>query len=512
MRQLLIIIALIIIMAFTAIFVFRPAAPDVDNIAQNTSIGFADGDDSTQVTQDLIFPQSWQNHDTVVFEWFSHNTDIIGHDGTVTRPEKTTQVTVVLTVRVGVESRVRIFELTVKGTEGISTYLIEIYLQGIDDDVYELVEDIEEEAPVGEVIIITTERHGFVLNEMLSTSGEVVADGSLVIKVYYDRIVHTVILMDDTEVITTQHIRHEGLLDAVDVERDHHLLAGWIIAGTQDEWFDITQPITEDVMLETVWQFDYEFAYQGYYVGFEDWTGDNLETLIRARLNQGVTMQTYGDARDILQITDRDPDNADNLIVVFLGHSVPAVWDRGVTWNREHVWPQSLLGVSTNNDSRHIGADLHNLKPANPSENSRKGNKFLDNVTSTVAYAPPRDEIKGDLARMMFYMVMMYDHLELVNTIPTVYQYALLDVLLEWHLLDPVDDFERNRNEVIYHYQGNRNPFIDRPEWVEIIWGPIMINHNQSSTYHDERQAIAFFIIVTPAHEIGRRREQRHNM
>ncbi len=46
-----------------------------------------------------------------------------------------------------------------------------------------------------------------------------------------------------------------------------------------------------------------------------------------------------------------------------------------------------------------------------------------------------------------------------------------LEVLLQWHLDDPVDEFERNRNEVIYSYQGNRNPFIDYPEFVSIIWG-----------------------------------------
>ncbi len=46
-----------------------------------------------------------------------------------------------------------------------------------------------------------------------------------------------------------------------------------------------------------------------------------------------------------------------------------------------------------------------------------------------------------------------------------------LELFKQWHLLDPVDDFERNRNNVIYTYQGNRNPFIDYPEFVGVIWG-----------------------------------------
>jgi endonuclease I len=46
-----------------------------------------------------------------------------------------------------------------------------------------------------------------------------------------------------------------------------------------------------------------------------------------------------------------------------------------------------------------------------------------------------------------------------------------LSVLLQWNAQDPVDDFERNRNDVIYNnYKHNRNPFIDHPEWTNSIW------------------------------------------
>ena len=46
-----------------------------------------------------------------------------------------------------------------------------------------------------------------------------------------------------------------------------------------------------------------------------------------------------------------------------------------------------------------------------------------------------------------------------------------LSSLLQWHIDDPVDDFEVNRNNIIYGYQENRNPFIDHPSLVSYIWG-----------------------------------------
>jgi endonuclease I len=120
-----------------------------------------------------------------------------------------------------------------------------------------------------------------------------------------------------------------------------------------------------------------------------------------------------------------------------------------------------------------MSADLHNLKPADPGENSSRSNKYFDNVTTSSAYEPP-DEVKGDIARILFYMVVRYEILSLIddgNVISSgVYNMGLLQTLLAWHELDPVDDFERNRNDIIYSYQDNRNPFIDYEHFVDLIF------------------------------------------
>ena len=123
--------------------------------------------------------------------------------------------------------------------------------------------------------------------------------------------------------------------------------------------------------------------------------------------------------------------------------------------------------------------------------NSSKGNKSFDNggvqhdeatqCFSTMYTWEPPNHIKGDIARILFYMDVRYEGgdddepdltiVEYVNTYPNP-EIGKLSTLILWHLQDPVDDFELNRNEAIYGIQGNRNPFIDHPEYV-LLYGKI---------------------------------------
>lgn len=122
--------------------------------------------------------------------------------------------------------------------------------------------------------------------------------------------------------------------------------------------------------------------------------------------------------------------------------------------------------------------------------NSARGNKDFDNGGSPVAGAPgnltdddswePADEVKGDVARMVFYMAVRYEgddsfaDLELNDRVSNGSNPYMgrQSVLLEWNAEDPPDAFEQRRNQLIYdEIQGNRNPFIDHPEWADSIWG-----------------------------------------
>ncbi len=224
----------------------------------------------------------------------------------------------------------------------------------------------------------------------------------------------------------------------------------------------------------------------GYYQSATGLSGESLKLELRSIINDGFSGVNYGAARDILQITDRDPNNPSNLIDFYTGNSLPAVWDNGGTWNREHVWPQSLLGVSASNNVVNEASDLQNLTPSNPSTNTSRGNKYFDIVTNTQSYYPTRSSVRGDIARILLYMETMYIRYNLVNTDPKINEMGKLSTLLKWHIEDPVDDFERNRNEVIFSYQGNRNPYIDHPEFVEMIYGVIVLDSDTNQYYFFE--------------------------
>jgi len=204
------------------------------------------------------------------------------------------------------------------------------------------------------------------------------------------------------------------------------------------------------------------------------------------------------DVWDILKDTDKDTANPNNVILIYSNRSVNAAqeYSSGSGWNREHVWAKSRGNFGT---SKGAGTDVHHLRPCDISVNSTRNNRNFDDCVNCVdvidngfntgskrsssmwTFEPP-DNVKGDVARMIFYMVVRYEgdgnepDLELTNTLQVKTSklplHASLATLLTWHRLDTVSDWERNRNNIIYNnYQGNKNPFIDYPKLAEYLWG-----------------------------------------
>ncbi|MFC4654548.1 endonuclease [Rheinheimera marina] len=230
-----------------------------------------------------------------------------------------------------------------------------------------------------------------------------------------------------------------------------------------------------------------------YYAAAAGKTGSQLKSALNSIL-RGHLRLSYAEVWTALEYTDEDPANSNNVILLYTGRSQAKSFRAGASnsqdaWNREHVWAKSH---GFPNESQYGYTDIHHLRPADVSVNSARGNKDFDLGGTEIGEAPgnntdsdsfePRNAVKGDVARMMFYMDVRYEggddsgvpDLVLRNYAPTgssAPEMGKLCVLLQWHLQDPVDATETRRNNRIYELQQNRNPFIDNPQWAQSIYG-----------------------------------------
>lgn len=223
-----------------------------------------------------------------------------------------------------------------------------------------------------------------------------------------------------------------------------------------------------------------------YYAPAVGKTGTALRTSLHDIIDDHTKL-SYDAVWTALKDTDQDPDNTSNVIELYTGRSISKSNNGGSAgqWNREHVFAQSRGGFTT---SAGPGTDLHHLRAEDVTVNGTRGNKDFDNGGSAVSGCndcwtdsdsfEPRDAVKGDVARMLLYMAVRYEgddgfnDLEMSTAVGSaVPRLGDLDILLQWNAADPVDAFEMRRNDRIHaQWQGNRNPFIDHPEWAAAIW------------------------------------------
>ena len=180
---------------------------------------------------------------------------------------------------------------------------------------------------------------------------------------------------------------------------------------------------------------------------------------------------------------DKDLNNSGNIIGYYDGQSMNGTWDAGVTYNREHTWPQSK---GADKDTP-MGYDMQSVRPANAAINSSRGSKaygegsqFYDPneiAINNSLYAPEHlGSYRGDCARVILYDYVVYGeagghkndfylgNAQLLNKLGKSGIFESVAVLLKWHMLDPSSLTEMVRNDGAQTYQGNRNPFIDYPE------------------------------------------------
>ena len=248
----------------------------------------------------------------------------------------------------------------------------------------------------------------------------------------------------------------------------------------------------------------------GYYDGTAGLSGSALKTKLSSIISSGHQTKSY-DALDdeypnsdkdsyyekdgtVLDIYSENPTETDPYVYQFGVKKCGNYKIEGDCYNKEHIFPQGYF-----NKASPMVSDIHHIVPTDGKVNGMRSNFPFGNVGSSVSYTSkngsklgtsnsvnysgkvfePINEFKGDVARMIFYFATRYEaklkdfdaNDILTNTSFPGIQSWELEVLKQWHTQDPVSQREIDRNNAAYTYQRNRNPFIDHPEYVDLIWG-----------------------------------------
>ncbi|MCD1118409.1 endonuclease [Chryseobacterium turcicum] len=247
----------------------------------------------------------------------------------------------------------------------------------------------------------------------------------------------------------------------------------------------------------------------GYYNSANGLSGATLKTALSNIITNGHQDKGYGGLWTAYKTTDIDKNYENDGSILDIYSERPTSTDpykytpgnnqcgtystEGNCYNREHIVPQSLF-----NEASPMKNDIHFIRATDGKVNGMRSNYPFGKVgsasftsqngsklgSSTSAgfsgtVFEPIDEFKGDVARMVFYFVTRYQSkLSTFSTGNMIGSSAFpglqtweLNVLLDWHNQDPVSQAEINRNNASYTFQGNRNPFIDNPSYVNQIWG-----------------------------------------
>ncbi|MBB4808170.1 endonuclease I/chitodextrinase [Chryseobacterium defluvii] len=262
----------------------------------------------------------------------------------------------------------------------------------------------------------------------------------------------------------------------------------------------------------------------GYYNGTAGLTGADLKTALRLIITNGHQDHGYGGLWTAYQTTDVDnfyendgsildiysenPNGNDPYNFTVGANQCGSYNSEADCYNREHIVPQSLF-----NEASPMVSDVHFIRATDGWVNNKRSNYPFGKV-GTASYTSlngsklgnsvssgysgtvfePIDAFKGDVARMIFYFVTRYgDRLanftssngtgDMLGGVdyPGLQQWEL-DQLLAWHALDPVSPLEIARNNASYTYQGNRNPYIDDPNFVTRVWGTTTVDTQAPTT------------------------------
>jgi len=245
----------------------------------------------------------------------------------------------------------------------------------------------------------------------------------------------------------------------------------------------------------------------GYYDGTEGLTGAALKIKLHDIISNGFNSVPYDNLPTYYQTTDIKPNGKVwDMYSDIPGGIAPYEFtfsmtcgtfnNEGDCYNREHSVPQSWFY-----GNYPMYSDLFHVVPTDGYVNNKRSNYPFGDVASAswtslngsklgssavTGYSgtvfEPIDSFKGDFARIYFYMATMYKD-EIPDWVSDVFTSGdfttwAKNMFLQWNALDTVSAKERQRNNMVYGIQNNRNPYVDHPEWIYAVWGPASITNN----------------------------------
>lgn len=250
----------------------------------------------------------------------------------------------------------------------------------------------------------------------------------------------------------------------------------------------------------------------GYYDPAAGLAGSALKTALHNIINDHTSV-SYNSLPDYFETTDKKANGQVwDMYSDVPGSTPPYTYNftsgdqcgsysaEGDCWNREHSWPASWF-----NDQTPTYSDMFHIYPTDGKVNGQRSNYPFGEVGNatwtsengsklgicgypgyTGTVFEPIDPYKGDFARTYFYMTTRYysedgGWASNVAVNKSELRAWLLEMLMQWHEDDPVSQKETDRNDAVYDIQHNRNPFIDHPEYVDLIWGPAAVSEKSQS-------------------------------
>ncbi len=232
----------------------------------------------------------------------------------------------------------------------------------------------------------------------------------------------------------------------------------------------------------------------------------------RSKLSDLITkthtkLTSYDGLRDVFKTSDADPNKSGNIIWFYSGTSVAFNGKFGST-NREHVWPKKGGTAFDGDKERNVGSDAHHLRPAEQNLNSDRGSKQFGEVPTIASnivpqagstsydnlcylqgnYFYPGKGYRGATARILMYVETRWGdnyNLNFVIGAGDCKTIGDIETLMKWHYQEPPTAEEIRRNEAVFKIQGNRNPFIDHPEFATKIYC------YDGKSYNSSLQAVA---------------------